>query len=94
MFSIKAYPYHESLLLLLSESNSLNNTAEKINSILKNEWLDHEYFFCFEDAKLLIDEIISIYNNKRSHSSCDKRTPSQCYQQTRSKRAYFFYSKP
>ncbi|MBK5722130.1 IS3 family transposase [Dysgonomonas sp. Marseille-P4677] len=37
-----------------------NAVAERINGILKDEWLDHEYFFCFEDVKLRIDEIISI----------------------------------
>lgn len=57
-----------------------NAVAERINGILKDEWLDHEQFNCFEQIKQQIDQIIPVYNDKRPHLSCDMKTPNQAYQ--------------
>lgn len=59
-----------------------NAVAERINGILKDEWLDHEHYTCFEDLSNRIDEIISIYNHHRPHLSCDMKTPVQSYNLT------------
>lgn len=56
-----------------------NAVAERINGILKDEWLDHEQFKCFEQVKYRINQIIPIYNGKRPHLSCDMKTPDQTY---------------
>lgn len=56
-----------------------NAVAERINGILKDEWLDHEQFTCFEQVKHRIDQIIPIYNDKRPHLSCGMKTPNQTY---------------
>lgn len=74
-----------------------NALAERINGILKDEWLDHEQFICFDQVRRRMDEIIAIYNCKRPHLSCDMKTPSQTYllsgtiKKQWSKRAYKNY---
>lgn len=59
-----------------------NAVAERVNGILKGEWLDHEHYTCFDDIKNRIDEIIDIYNTQRPHLSCDMKTPIQAYAMT------------
>ena len=54
-----------------------NALAERVNGILKSEWLDHERFDSFEQAKNRIDQIVAIYNNRRPHFSCNLKTPVQ-----------------
>ena len=53
-----------------------NALAERVNGILKDEWLNQERFCNFEQAKRRIDEVITIYNNLRPHLSCDMKTPA------------------
>ena len=50
-----------------------NALAERVNGILKSEWLDYE----LEQANNRIYKIINIYNTIRPHSSCDMLTPEQ-----------------
>lgn len=58
-----------------------NALAERVNGILKSEWLDHEKFDSFSQAKDRIGQIISIYNTLRPHSSCNMLTPEQAEKQ-------------
>ena len=57
-----------------------NAIAERVNGILKTEWLNDEHFVNINDARRRIAEVIDIYNNKRPHLSLDYATPSQAYQ--------------
>lgn len=57
-----------------------NAIAERVNGILKTEWLNDEHFVDINDARKRIAEVIDIYNNKRPHLSLDYATPSQAYQ--------------
>lgn len=57
-----------------------NALAERVNGILKDEWINQEKFYTFEQAKERIDQIISIYNNLRPHLSCKMRTPQHVHQ--------------
>lgn len=59
-----------------------NAVAERVNGILKGEWLNHEHYTYFDDIKNRIDEIIDIYNTQRPHLSCDMKTPIQAYAMT------------
>ena len=47
-----------------------NALAERVNGILKNEWLSLEQFHNFEQAKDRIDQVVKIYNEIRPHLSC------------------------
>jgi transposase InsO family protein len=54
-----------------------NALAERVNGILKDEWLNLEQFHSFEQAKERINHVIRIYNELRPHLSCGMKTPEQ-----------------
>lgn len=56
-----------------------NAIAERINGILKVEWLYDQKLDSFEQAKKYIRKIIGIYNAQRPHSSIDMLTPDQAH---------------
>lgn len=59
-----------------------NPYAERINGILKSEWLADEALLGFGDAYPRIGQVIRIYNTKRPHLSLNYQTPAQAYTQT------------
>ena len=75
-----------------------NAIAERVNGILKTEWLNDEHFESFNDAYKRIGEVINIYNNKRPHLSLNYKTPSQAYtevgKQMRVWKNYYKANKP
>ena len=56
-----------------------NAIAERVNGILKAEWLNDEHFIGMFDARRRIAEVIDIYNNKRPHMSLDYSTPHEAH---------------
>lgn len=56
-----------------------NALAERVNSILKSEWLDDEHYDNFEQANDRICRIIKIDNTLRPYLICDMLTPKQAY---------------
>ena len=52
-----------------------NAVAERVNGILKSEWIDEECFESFQAAKERIDQIVILYNSLRPHACCDWLTP-------------------
>lgn len=58
-----------------------NAIAERINGIIKQEFLD-SWYATFEDAKRQITEAVDIYNNERIHSSLNMLTPAQAQSKT------------
>lgn len=60
---------------------SENAIAERVNGILKQEFLDNSYP-TFALAKQAIKEAVDIYNNERLHSSLDMLTPAQAQLRT------------
>lgn len=59
-----------------------NAIAERINGILKNEWLNQMKLKTREDAKNQLNSIIRIYNQQRPHSSLDLNTPEYAHKQS------------
>jgi transposase InsO family protein len=55
-----------------------NAMAERVNGILKQEFLQGSYLV-FKDAKRAVITVISIYNNERLHGSIDMLTPNQAH---------------
>ena len=55
-----------------------NAIAERVNGILKEEYLQVKYA-CFDDAQKSIARAITIYNSLRPHSSCDMKTPDEAH---------------
>ena len=59
-----------------------NAIAERVNGILKTEWLDAEHFLELDDAYRCIAHVIDIYNTQRPHLSLDYQTPAVAHNQT------------
>jgi putative transposase len=59
-----------------------NAIAERVNGILKTEWLYDMQLHSFFQAKAAVAEIIKIYNSQRPHSSLGMLTPNQAHSQT------------
>lgn len=56
-----------------------NAIAERVNGILKMEWLNHERFKDINDASARVKEVVKIYNTQRRHMSLDYRTPEEVH---------------
>lgn len=77
---VKLLQENEILISMTECGNPRENAiAERVNGILKMEWLNDEHFHNIKDAYQRIAEVIDIYNNKRPHLSLDYATPSQAY---------------
>lgn len=59
-----------------------NAIAERVNGILKTEWLYDMTLKNRTDANKAVKEVINIYNTERPHSSVAMRTPNQAHQMT------------
>lgn len=55
-----------------------NALAERVNGILKNEYLLHKPK-SLEDAKRMVAESIKIYNIRRPHMSLKYKTPDEVH---------------
>ena len=59
-----------------------NAIAERVNGILKDEWLNQMKLETLEQAVVELKRIIMIYNNHRPHLSLDMKTPEFAHSQT------------
>lgn len=59
-----------------------NAIAERLNGILKTEWLYDDHFIGFDDAYRRVAEVINLYNNKRPHLSLNYKTPAEAHLET------------
>lgn len=57
-----------------------NAIAERVNGILKSEWIDREKLVTIEQARSRIAQIVGLYNDVRPHLSIDYLTPSQAHE--------------
>lgn len=57
-----------------------NAIAERVNGIIKEEYLNDYVVENIEDAKELLDTIVKLYNNERPHMSIGNLTPNQVHQ--------------
>jgi putative transposase len=73
---------HSSKMLVSMTQNGdpyENAMAERVNGILKMEWIHNERYHDFQQACTRIGEIIRIYNSSRPHLSCDMLTPDEAH---------------
>lgn len=54
-----------------------NAIAERVNGILKGEFLNHHTFEHIDQVRLAVDKAVAFYNYKRPHRSLDMKTPVQ-----------------
>ena len=60
-----------------------NAIAERINGILKQEFIEVVRADKLEIMKVLVRESIEVYNTKRPHLSCAMNTPNQMHKQNK-----------
>lgn len=58
-----------------------NAIAERVNGILKHEWLNSMEIKTLSQGRDLLRKVIHLYNNVRPHSSIGMLTPSQAHTQ-------------
>ncbi len=59
-----------------------NAVAERINGIIKEEYLHNYQVNNLEEAKELLEAVINLYNNERPHMSISNLTPNKVHQST------------
>jgi transposase InsO family protein len=59
-----------------------NAIAERVNGILKTEWLYDMDLHGYTDALIAVKQIVKIYNTERLHSSIEMLTPNQAHSQS------------
>lgn len=73
-----------------------NGVAERVNGILKQEFIEQCDDMTMENAEKKIAKIIEIYNNKRPHLSLGMLTPAQAHlmtgEQNRLWKAYYHHN--
>jgi len=52
-----------------------NGKAERVNGIIKNNYLKHCQIKTFDDLTKILDRSVSLYNNDRPHKSLKYKTP-------------------
>ncbi|KAA6320260.1 hypothetical protein EZS27_029943 [termite gut metagenome] len=52
-----------------------NAIAERVNGILKTEWIDKQHLKSWEEAQWYVKRVIQLYNTERPHQSIDYLTP-------------------
>ncbi len=58
-----------------------NAVAERVNGIIKQEFLLEDYKVDLKTMRALVAEAVTMYNNKRPHLSCSMNTPQQMHLQ-------------
>ena len=58
-----------------------NAIAERVNGILKQEYLHHHQVYSLAQAQAVLEQAVFLYNYKRPHLSCDMLAPEQAHQQ-------------
>lgn len=58
-----------------------NAIAERVNGILKGEFLLNKAFNSFAEAEQAVHDAVAKYNHVRPHASCDNLTPAQAHDQ-------------
>lgn len=56
-----------------------NAIAERVNGIIKEEYLDHYATACLKEAKKNLVNAITLYNNERPHMSIENFTPNKLH---------------
>jgi putative transposase len=71
-----------------------NPIAERINGIIKEEYLNNYIIYNLSEAKKLLEYAVSLYNNDRPHSSIGNMIPSTLHHSnTKTKRLWKNYYK-
>ena len=75
--------YHHNIQISMTENGDPreNAIAERVNGILKEEYLYDYTVQNVSQAKLVLNFVISLYNVERPHMSCNYKTPISVHEQ-------------
>ena len=69
---------------MTENGDSLENAiAERVNGIIKEEYLENYEVYNIKQARELLDKVIELYNNDRPHLSIGNLTPNQVHHSTK-----------
>lgn len=78
---VKLLETHNIGISMTENGDPLENAiAERVNGIIKEEYLDDYQVDNIQEAKELLDAVIKLYNNERPHMSIGNLTPNQVHQ--------------
>lgn len=79
---VKILKKHHFMISMTENGDPLENSiAERVNGILKDEWLNHMRLETRAEATRQLAQIIKTYNQQRPHSSLDMNTPECSHNQ-------------
>lgn len=71
---------HKIRISMTESSDPLENAiAERINGIIKNEYLDCYQVESLPEARELLDQVVKLYNDERPHMSIGNLTPTKVH---------------
>jgi transposase InsO family protein len=77
---IKLLKENELKISMTENGDPLENAiAERINGIIKEEYLDNYEIESIEEAKQLLSSVVNLYNNERPHMSIGNFTPDEIH---------------
>lgn len=80
---VKILKQHNFQISMTENGDPLENAiAERVNGILKDEWLNHINLISKQDTEKQIRAIIAIYNTERPHASINMLAPELAHNQT------------
>ena len=71
--------YHVQISMTETSDPLENPVAERVNGIIKNEYLAHRGVYSLAQAELVLEQAVFLYNYKRPHLSCDMLVPDQAH---------------
>ena len=74
--------YHVQISMTENGDPRENAIAERVNGILKDEWLNQMRLSSIEDAIKELKRLVPIYNGCRPHASLDMKTPEYAHCQS------------
>ena len=66
-----------------------NSIAERVNGIIKQEFIEYHYLSGIRQAKKVMDKAVNNYNTLRPHQSLNYKTPHQVHSNVNTKPEYF-----
>ncbi|MFD1145404.1 IS3 family transposase [Larkinella insperata] len=72
--------YHVQISMTESGDPLENAVAERVNGIIKNEYLAHQPVYSLAQAQAVLKQAVYLYNYKRPHFSCDMLVPQDAHQ--------------
>ncbi len=88
------------ILISMTESGDPleNPVAERVNGIIKDEYLNRYQLTTIKQVQEKLDEVVALYNHERPHMSCSMFTPGKVHDKnlsiTKNWKTYYHCNKP